>query len=364
MIDTDKSARVLIVDDEESVRAVLYRALSPVYPACSTAHSALDALARIQNGQFELVISDVMMPGMSGVELLRQVKEQDPDIAVMMITGVMDINTAIDCMQIGAYDFISKPFELGSIHRAVERALERRRLMLENRFYERELERKVLERTEELNRALRDVDESYLITLEALVTALDAREHETRTHSQRVREYSLVLGARLGLGSEELVQLGRGALLHDVGKIGVPDSILLKPDRLTECEWVEMRRHPQIGHDILKGIQFLSPAAEIVYAHQERWDGRGYPLGIGGTSIPLGARIFGIADTLDAITSDRPYRPAATFEVAWEEIRRCADTQFDPTVVDAFLSSRPAEWKAIHDEVDRSQADAGKSETT
>lgn len=359
MTDTHRAARVLIVDDDEAVRNVLFRALSATYPECSTAPSAVEALGRIRSGQFELVISDVMMPGMSGVELLRLVKEHDPDIAVMMITGFMDIGTAVDCMQIGAYDFISKPFDMGAIHRAVERALDRRRLLLENRFYERELERKVRERTAELNRALRDVDESYRITLEALVTALDAREHETQAHSQRVREYSIALGSRLGLGDGELVHLGRGALLHDVGKIGVPDSILLKPAPLTESEWVEMRRHPRVGFEILQSIRFLSTAADIVHAHQERWDGHGYPLGLGGTEIALGARIFAIADTLDAITSDRPYRRAATFEVAWEEVRRCSGTQFDPTVVEAFLSSTPEDWKSIHDRVNRSRLGVG-----
>jgi putative nucleotidyltransferase with HDIG domain len=358
MIETDKAERILIVDDEESVRNVLYRTLSPVYPNCGTSHSAFDALNKIKNDQYSLVISDVMMPGMSGVELLRFVKKHDADIAVMMITGVMDINTAVDCMQIGAYDFISKPFELGAIHRAVERALERRRLLLENRFYERELERKVRERTIELNLALRDVDRSYKITLEALVTALDAREHETQAHSLRVREYTLALGQTLGLESDDLVQLGRGALLHDVGKIGVPDSILLKPGRLTEAEWVDMRKHPRVGYEILESIQFLSNAAEIVYTHQERWDGQGYPLGLAGNSIPLGARIFAVADTLDAITSDRPYRKAGPFETAWEEVRRCSGTQFDPKVVEAFLSVSPAGWRALHDQVNRSHSPA------
>jgi len=211
----------------------------------------------------------------------------------------------------------------------------------------------VEERTLELNGALREVEESYRFTLEALAAALDAREHETQAHSQRVREYASALAERLGLQGEELIHVGRGALLHDVGKIGVPDSILLKPAKLTPQEWIQMKRHPQVGHEILRVIKFLEPAAEIVLTHQERWDGAGYPSGLRGTEIPLGARIFGVVDTLDAMTSDRPYRKALSFEAAWEEVRRCSGSQFDPRVAEAFLSIEPGIWKGIHDLVNR-----------
>jgi response regulator RpfG family c-di-GMP phosphodiesterase len=294
-----------------------------------------------------------MMPGMSGMELLRLAKKQDPETAFIMITGFMDLNTAIDSLRTGAFDFITKPFELSSIQRAVNRALERRRLLIENRYYQEELERKVHERTFALNNALHDVEESYKITLEALVAALDAREHETQAHSLRVREYTLTLSGALGLNPEEIVHIGRGALLHDVGKIGVRDSILLKPGKLSQSEWTEMRMHPQIGYEILKNIEFLSSAAMIVLCHQERWDGKGYPNGLRGPDIPLGARIFAVVDTLDAMTSDRPYRKALSFESAREEIRACAGTQFDPRVADVFLGLPPDSWVAIHDSVNR-----------
>jgi putative nucleotidyltransferase with HDIG domain len=201
---------------------------------------------------------------------------------------------------------------------------------------------------------LHEVEESYNITLEALVTALDAREHETQAHSQRVKEYALTLARDLGLRHDDLIQTGRGALLHDVGKIGVRDSILLKPGKLNEEEWTEMRKHPQIGYTILRSIEFLSPAAEIVLCHQERWDGKGYPNGLAGLDIPLGARIFAVVDTLDAMTSDRPYRKALSFQAAFKEVRACAGTQFDPRVADAFLSIPPDAWQEIHDSVNRS----------
>lgn len=345
--------KILIVDDEPNVRSILMRHLADEKTDCVPSHSAFDALNKIKSERFSLVISDVMMPGMSGVELLRFVKRRDSETAVIMITGFMDINTAVDSLRMGACDFITKPFDLPTIRRAVDRALEQRQLLIENRYYQEELEKKVRERTFELNGALHEVEESYKITLEALVTALDAREHETQAHSQRVREYTLTLAEQLGLDREGLIQLGRGALLHDVGKIGVPDSILLKPGKLTSEEWVEMMKHPRIGHEILHDIKFLSAAAEIVLCHQERWDGRGYPNGLGSSDIPFGARVFAVADALDAMTSNRPYRKAMSFKVALNEIRQCAGTQFDPHVVDAFRSVPPETWQNIHDAINR-----------
>jgi putative nucleotidyltransferase with HDIG domain len=170
------------------------------------------------------------------------------------------------------------------------------------------------------------------------VAALDAREHEVSNHSQRVVRYTLAIAKRMGLPEQDLPDIGRGALLHDIGKIGIPDAILLKPGKLTDEEWVEMRRHPKIGFEILKAIPFLGTPAEIVLSHQERYDGRGYPRGLAGETIPLGARIFAIADTFDAMTSDRPYRKKTTIEAARVEVTRCAGTQFDQRCAEAFLA--------------------------
>jgi response regulator RpfG family c-di-GMP phosphodiesterase len=346
--------KILIVDDEDNVRSMLLRHLETEGSECIACPTALDALRKMKEQQFSLVISDMMMPGMSGMEFLREVRKEDSETAFIMITGLMDINTAVDSLRIGACDFITKPFELPAIRRAVKRALERRRLLIENRCHQEELEQKVHERTCALNEALHDIEESYQVTLEAMVTALDAREHETQAHSHRVREYTLRLGEQLGLKNEDLIQTGRGALLHDVGKIGVPDSILLKPGKLNEEEWVEMRKHPEIGYNILQSIDFLAPAAEIVLCHQERWDGKGYPNELAGMEIPLGARIFAIVDTMDAMTSDRPYRKALSFETALREIRACSGTQFDPHIAEAFLRIPLESWISIHDAVNRS----------
>ena len=356
MMEPDFSrGKILIVDDEAQMRSILKRTLAVGTRECATASNAAEAMDIIRNDRFALVMSDVCMPGMSGIELLGRIKVHDPDISVIMITGVRDLATAVDSLKMGACDYITKPFDLLTVQRAVEGALERHRLTLENRYYQEGLEQMVQKRTLELNGALREVEESYRFTLEALAAALDAREHETQAHSQRVREYALLLGRRLGLGGEDLVHIGRGALLHDIGKIGVPDSILLKPSKLTSDEWVQMKRHPLVGFEILRGVQFLSQAAEIVLTHQERWDGKGYPNGLCRTEIPLGARIFGVVDTMDAMTSDRPYRKALTFEDALEEIRRCSGTQFDPSVAEAFHSIPPDSWKEIHDLVNRQQ---------
>jgi putative two-component system response regulator len=343
--------RILIVDDEDNIRSILMRHLEKEGADCVESASALDALCKLQIQTFSLVISDILMPGMSGMEFLRLVQKQNPETAFIMITGFKDIHTAVDSLRIGAFDYITKPFDLMTVRYSVDRALEHRRLLLANRNHRKNLEEEIRRRTFELNEALQDVEESYKITLEALVTALDAREHETQAHSQRVREYTLTLAKGLGLKHDDLIQIGRAALLHDVGKIGIPDSILLKPGKLSDEEWVEMRKHPQIGYDILKSIGFLSPAAEIVLCHQERWDGTGYPNRLARLNIPLGARIFAVVDTLDAMTSDRPYRKAMTFEAAWDEIRRSSGTQFDPRIAEAFLSSPRESWIAIRDSI-------------
>ena len=203
--------------------------------------------------------------------------------------------------------------------------------------YQKKLERKVRDRTAELRLALKDIANTYQNTLLALVAALDAREHETRDHSQRVVELHLGDRDRMGIGGKELEEIGRGALLHDIGKIGVPDAVLLKPGKLTPDEWMEMRKHPDIGFQMIKSIPFLDTPAAIVLSHQERWDGAGYPRNLQTNEIHIGARIFAVADTLDAMTSDRPYRKGTTFANAIQEIKRCANTQFDPEVVRAFL---------------------------
>lgn len=341
-----RGAQILVADDEPAIRDVLAEGLASfgyVVTQAGTAAEAFDAVAR---GGIDLILSDIDMPGESGLSLLRRVKEHDGDVEMIMVTGVVDLEVATGAIRQGAADYVSKPFNLEEVQIVVERTLEKRRLIRENREYQLLLERKVEERTREL-------EESYESTLEAMITALDFRDNETMGHSRRVVEYAVIVARTMGVVEPELTWIRRGAILHDVGKIGVSDTILKKPGKLDAAEWEEMKRHPDMGFQMLKHIRFLAPALDIVYCHQERWDGSGYPRGLKGEAIPLGARIFAAVDTFDAMTSDRPYRAALTIGAARDEIRRFSAIQFDPTVAAAFLSIDEGVWRDIRERVHR-----------
>ncbi|MGO8971761.1 MAG: HD domain-containing phosphohydrolase [Myxococcaceae bacterium] len=329
--------RILIVDDDASVRDVISVLLQEEGYECRTAAGAEEALDIAAQEAPPLVISDMKMPGRDGIWLLEAFRERHPETAVVMLTGYGDTEAAVDCLRRGAVDYLLKPPKLTDLIRAIERALAKRRIELARKRYQKKLERKVRDRTAELRSAFKDIAQTYQNTLLALVAALDAREHETSDHSQRVVKYTTAIAERLSMHGPELEELGRGALLHDVGKIGVPDAVLLKPGKLTPDEWGEMRKHPDIGYQMIQSIPFLATPATIVLSHQERFDGGGYPRRLRGEEIHIGARIFAVADTLDAMTSDRPYRKATSFENAMAEVQRCAGSQFDPEVVRAFV---------------------------
>ena len=329
--------RILIVDDDESVRDVISVLLSEEGYNCAVASGAEMAIDLATQDETPLVISDMKMPGRDGLWLLETFREKFPDTSVIMLTGYGDTEAAVDCLRRGAVDYLLKPPKLTDLIRSIERALAKRRIELARKRYQKKLERKVRDRTTELRSALKNIASTYQNTLLALVTALDAREHETSDHSQRVVQYTTAVAVRMSIKGAELDEIGRGALLHDIGKIGVPDAVLLKPGKLTPEEWVDMRRHPDIGYQMIQQIEFLSIPANIVLSHQERWDGQGYPRNLRREEIHIGARIFAVADTLDAMTSDRPYRKGTTFANAVTEISRCGGTQFDPEVVRAFL---------------------------
>jgi putative nucleotidyltransferase with HDIG domain len=357
--------RILVVDDEETIRDLLVEGLQGEAYQCTSCAGAKEALGALAKDRFDLVLSDIDMPGTSGVQLLQDIKKRDPELDVIMVTGVVDTETAIGSMRMGASDYVTKPFNLDEVILIIERTLEKRRLVRENLDHQRNLEAKVQERTQELQRknseieelfnelktAFEEVRQSYQDILEALLAALDTRDTETQGHSLRVAEYTVTIARRMGVVEPELTHIRRGALLHDVGKIGIPDAILRKPGKLTEEEWVEMRKHPEIGYHMLNDIKFLEKSLPIVLAHQERFDGTGYPQRLKGDKIPIGARIFAAADTLDAMTSDRPYRAALPYERAYEEILRCSGTQFDPAVVKAFTTVPKLEWEQIQQRV-------------
>jgi response regulator RpfG family c-di-GMP phosphodiesterase len=338
---------LLVVDDDDAVRATISKLLGDEGYTCHQAGGAGEALDLLRAGEVPLVISDMRMPGHDGMWLLERIREDHPDTAVIMLTGFGDTEAAVDCLRRGAVDYLLKPPRVVNLVRAVERALSRRRLELARQRYQRNLEQRVREKTAELSAALREIETAYANTLSALVAALDAREHETGDHSQRVVRYTLAIARRMGLPEADLPDLSRGALLHDIGKIGVPDSILLKPGKLTEEEWLEMRKHPLTGWGILEPIPFLKVPASILVAHHERPDGKGYPHGLTGDAIPIGARIFSIADTFDAMTSNRPYRKGGPVERARDEISRCTGTQFDRACAEAFLSFSLQELAAL-----------------
>lgn len=335
-----RSERILVVDDDRPVLSVVTELLREEGHRVDAAETAREALERAARVEPAIVLTDMKMPGEDGLWLLDALRRRHPDVQVVLMTGYGQVDTAVLALRCGAADYLTKPIRVAQLRASVERALERRRLVLENRAYQADLERLVADKTRELSK-------TYDMTLEALVTALDAREAETAHHSQRVVRMTLAIAEKMGIDDDAQWHIARGALLHDIGKIGVPDHVLLKPGKLTDEEWQEMRRHPEIGARILSGIPFLKSAMEIVLAHQERWDGNGYPRGLKGDEIPLGARIFAVADAVDAILSDRPYRRGRSIQVARSEISRHAGTQFDPAVVDAFLQISEERWLRV-----------------
>lgn len=336
---------ILIVDDEEMIRDLLTSALQQEKYVCHQAANVDEAFMLLEHQQIDLVISDIMMPGRSGVELLRDLKKADPDIAVLMITGLSDMNTAMECVHLGADDYITKPFGINRVVLTVKNLIERRCLAIEKKNYQASLEFKVMEQTEQIRSAMNELSHAYDSTLTALVRALDAREKEVGSHSERVMNFTVFLAKKLGIAGRELEELAKGALLHDIGKIGISDNILLKPGQLDDNEWIEMRRHPQVGYAILSEIEFLKAPTEIILGHHERFDGTGYPKRIKGDQIPIGARIFALVDTLDAMTSDRPYRRALPFEAVSREIIKNSGTQFDPQIAELFLSINRSHWE-------------------
>ena len=341
------SPRILIVDDEVEITEILADLLSEEYE-CTRAGTAEEALSRLQDGVFQLVISDITMPGMSGLDMIPHAKELSPDTVVVMISGMQTVESAIGALRLGAFDYLMKPFDLRQVEAVVKRALEHHDLVVAKQRYENHLEELVEQRTAELDRALNSLEGAYRSTLKALTAALETRDSETHGHSERVVSYSLRLGREYGLNSEQMKSLEFGSLLHDIGKIGVPDSILRKPAKLTEEEWVRMREHPLHGQQILRGIEFLQGAARVVAQHHEKWDGTGYPLGLRSEDIDICARIFAVADAFDAITSDRVYRRGKPYEAASQELDDWAGRQFDPKVVEAFHRVPKEDWEELH----------------
>jgi len=346
------SERILVVDDEEVIRDIICSMLNSAGYQTRQASSGVKALELLNSGtDFQLMLSDLMMAEMDGIGLLERSQASFSEMPVIMVTAVHDISVALTAIRNGAYDYLLKPFERDQLLLLVKRALEHRRLRMENKAYQANLESLVGARTEQLKQALGELERSYDITLEALGDALDLKDAETEGHSKRVTAFTIAVARAMGLSSERIRVIARGAFLHDIGKMAIPDAILRKPGALNAEEKALMEEHCYRGYQMLRKIPFLAEASDIVYSHQEKFDGTGYPRGLRAEQIPLGARIFAVADTLDAITSDRPYRAAQPVQKALDEISKYSGTQFDPEVVKVFMAMPISIWDDLRNQI-------------
>jgi len=323
----ESRSTILIVDDEPSGRDTLESILEPEGYTLVMAENGYQAIEKALVIQPDVILLDVMMPGMNGFEVCRRIREEKnlAEIPILFLTALDDRRSLLNGLEAGADEFISKPYDRYELR---ARLLGITRL---NRF------RKLTEERSNLERAHTELMTAYDATIAGWSHALDLRDKETEGHSQRVTLLTLKLAEAFGMTQEELIHIRRGALLHDIGKLGIPDSILHKPGKLTETEWEMMRRHPQYAYDMLYPIDYLHPALSIPYCHHEKWDGTGYPRGLKGEEIPQSARLFAIADVWDALTSDRPYRPAMSEEFASTYVQEQSGKHFQPEVVELFL---------------------------
>lgn len=327
--------RCLVVDDEPRLRRVLIRLLEGEGFQCREAGSGVEALALLEKEPVPLLISDLRMPEMDGVSLLREVIARWPETAVIVVTAVAEVESAVACLQMGALDYVAKPFHLDEVRARVTQALDKRRLIQENKSYQQHLEERV-------EAQARRIEELFLEGVHALVYALEAKDGYTRGHSMRVSNYSVNIARALELDKDTVDTIALGAELHDVGKIGVSEAVLHKAGKLSPDEYRHIMEHTVIGFRILGPLMKDAPGAlSIVRSHHERWNGTGVPDGLAGESIPWEARIVAVADAFDAMTSVRPYRPSLPVAAAMKELDEGKNVQFDAGIVDAFKRAFP-----------------------
>jgi len=332
--------RILIVDDEELICRLLAQRLTSEGYACVTANNGREALSHFYKDTFSLIISDIRMPEMDGIELLKRVKDLNPNMMVIMVTAYPELDMAVEAMRLGAYDFIIKPADLDLILLSVRKALEKRRLEEELEAYHKHLERLVEERTAGLRQAYRVLKKAHFDSVKVLAEAIDAKDPYTRGHSDRVRRMSLKIAGHLGFSEERLESLEYGALLHDIGKIGIKDEVLQKPGALNPGEYQYIQEHTLIGVKIVEGIDFFKDKIPMIRCHHEYFDGSGYPDGLVGETIPLEARIITVPDAFDAMASLRPHRRAMPLEEVLMELEKGRAKQFDPEVLEIFLREK------------------------
>ena len=329
--------RILIVDDEEMVCSLLARRLAKERYVCLTANNGKEALNHFYKDQFSLIISDIKMPEMDGVELLKQVKAMDPNMLVIMVTAYPELDLVVEAMRLGAYDFITKPVNLELVVHSVKKALEKKKLEQQVEAYHNNLEKLVEERTARLQQAYRTLKKAHLDSVKVLVEAIDAKDPYTRGHSDRVTRMSLKIAGQLEFNDERLESLEYGALLHDIGKIGIKDEVLQRAGSLSPHEYEYIQEHPLIGVKIVEGIDFFKDKIPIIRHHHEHYNGNGYPDGLKGEAIPLEARIIAVPDAFDAMTSSRLHREEMSLEEVLGELEQCRAKQFDPQILDIFL---------------------------
>jgi len=332
--------QILIVDDEESLCSIIAQRLAKENYFCVTAHHGKEALRHLYGNNFSLIISDIKMPEMDGMEFLRNVKALDSSMMVIVMTGYAEIDLAVQALRLGAYDFIIKPFDLELMVLSVKKALEKRKLQKNLEDFDHRLERLVETRTAKLHETLGALTRAHFDSVKVLVGAIDAKDPYTVGHSDRVRKMSLRIGMALDFREDRLGSLGYGALLHDIGMIGIGNEILQKKGPLSPEENQSVRRHPLIGVKIVEGVDFFIDKIPMIRHHHEHFDGSGYPDGLSGKTIPLEARIILVSDAFDAMTSLRPHRQAIALESALKELEKGKGKQFDPEIADIFLSER------------------------
>ncbi len=349
------SAQRILVIEESTVAAALTTALTEAghsVTAVASAAKGVEALA--STPEYDLLIAGLSMTQADGVHLLDRCKQEHPDIPVIVLAAAKDAPQALTAVREGAYDFLVKPLDHDPLILAVSRALEHRRLKRENQAYRvSAAQSSGAQDPEHLRQVMTNLQQSYDLTLEIAADLQNLKDAESVAHAKRVTAFTIALSRALGLSSEDIRVVARGAMLHDIGMIAVPDAIIQKPSPLTATEMRILREHSFQGYQVLKKIPFLSEAAEVVYAHEERYDGTGFPRGLKGQAIPMGARIFCVAHALDAILTDRPYRQAKSLPEARVEIAQLAGKQFDPAVVRVFLDMPDRVWANLRSEIEK-----------
>ncbi len=349
MFDLGESEKKLLIIEQNAEKRNLLKGFFAAKYVCDEADSISSALEKIKAQEYCVILTAFTLPSISGLELIPYLQAASPRTVPVFISDSNIAGNTVKAFRAGAFEVIQMPFTLKKVEAAVDKAFSQFEMKYLKDSYQYHLEELVSKRTAELDKALEEIENSYRMTLKALVQALETRDSETHGHSERVVTFSLRLGHELGLDKDGLRNLELGALLHDIGKIGVPDAILRKPAALTPEEWDKMKLHPQHGQQILRNIPFLDGATQLVAQHHEKWDGNGYPYGLRGEDIDISAMIFSVVDAFDAMVSDRVYRRGRSYEDALEELERFAGTQFDPLVVAAFKVVPKEDWEILRE---------------